>query len=292
MKVLVTGAGGCLGKLVVSSLRAVPGLEVWTSSRRTTADARHAACDLADGGAVGAMLQTVQPDLVFQLAGSFTGDYARDVAVNADSARHLFDAACRLKLRPRFVLIGSAAEYGPVEPEENPVDETRALRPVSAYGVTKAYQTLLAGFYAHQHHMDVVVARLFNLYAAGLSERLFVGRVEHLIEQFKRGERATIELGNLSSQRDYISGELAVEQIFLIATRGIPGHAYNVGTGVPVPMRELLTRMLNDADLDMSIVRETPAAPARRGYDVPVIYADLTKTRALQHSAALVHLLP
>lgn len=288
MNVLVTGSSGCLGRLVTASLRSRGDATVWTSSRNESGDLHHVRCDLMDPEAIDRLVEATQPDLVFHLAGSYSGDHAVDLAINAGSARHLLDAARRRTLRPRTVLIGSAAEYGIVERGENPVSEARVLRPVSLYGVTKAYQTLLAGMYACQHDADVIVARLFNLKASGMSERLFVGRVERLIEQVRRGERDSIEVGSLSAERDYLDGAEAVGLLLLIADRGIAGEIYNVGSGRPVQMRNLLARMLADAGLGMGIVREESPTADRRGYDVPVIYADLSKTLRLRSSPSRV----
>jgi GDP-4-dehydro-6-deoxy-D-mannose reductase len=292
MNVLVTGANGCLGQLVVASLRDREDTTVWTSGRGRAREARYVECDLFDAAAIDALIETTRPEVIFQLAGSLTGDYAKDLAVNAECARHILDATRRRGMRPRTVLIGSAAEYGRVEPDENPVNEERVLRPVSLYGATKAYQTLLASLYSHQYGMDVVVARLFNLFASGVSERLFVGSVEHQIEQLKRGQRDVIELGNLSAERDYISGTDAIEQLLLIATRGSAGEVYNVGSGNPVRMQDLLARMLERAGLDMSVVRENSPTAVRSGYDVPVIYADISKTTRLNEKTSLIRAWP
>jgi GDP-4-dehydro-6-deoxy-D-mannose reductase len=288
MNVLVTGATGCLGRLVVDALRDRSGIDVWTSGRGDRDALGYIACDLVDPSAIDTLIEKTRPEVIFHLAGSFTNDYARDLAVNADCARHLLDAARRRQLRPRTVLIGSAAEYGIVEPGDNPVREQRALRPVSVYGTTKAFQTLLASFYARHHDMDVVVARLFNLYASGISERLFVGRVEHQIERVKRGEQSRIELGSLSARRDYVDAHEAVEQLFLIASRGSTGEVYNLGSGIPILMRDLLKRMLATAGLDSSIVRENTQPAGRSRYDVPVIYADMNKTRNLKERASFL----
>ena len=64
--------------------------------------------------------------------------------MNTQGVRHLLDALEEEKLRSRVVVMGSAAEYGVTAPEENPLSEDRILRPVSIYGLTKAFQTQLA----------------------------------------------------------------------------------------------------------------------------------------------------
>lgn len=281
MRVLVTGAGGGLGRLLCARLAGEASVELLRTDR-TNADAPgYVACDITNAGAVAALIGRARPERIYHLAGSALGEFERDRAVNADAARFLCEAVRGLGLRSRIVVIGSAAEYGLVAPAENPVSESRATRPVSVYGLTKAFQTAIATFYASCHDVDVVVARLFNLLAPGLGEHLFVGRAERLIAQFRRGEIATLEFGNLSSARDYVDGEEAVNQLLLIADRGAKGEVYHVASGRPIVMRDLLARLLRQAAIDPGVVREAPERPSRMGTDVPTIYADISKTRAL-----------
>jgi GDP-4-dehydro-6-deoxy-D-mannose reductase len=280
MRVLVTGAGGALGRALSARLRSDPGADVVLAGRRVEGLAGAIRLDVTDRLAVDAAIARVQPDLVFHAAGSFSGDFDADLAVNAWSSRHLLDATLAHRPQARVVLIGSAAEYGRIEAADNPVPETRALAPVSVYGCTKAIQTQLASQYAGERGANVVIARLFNLLADGMSQRLFVGRVQQQMDQVRRGERQRIELGTLDTQRDYVDAAMAVEQLLAIARRGDVGRVYHVGSGRPLRVRELLHRMLGEHGLDPAIVDEV-AAPARRGYDAPIIYADITRTSAL-----------
>jgi nucleoside-diphosphate-sugar epimerase len=239
------------------------------------------ACDVADADAVTALVGRTRPERIFHLAGTLSNDFAVARSVNADGARFLCEAVLRCGLRSRLVVVGSAAEYGLVEPAENPVSEARALRPVSVYGLTKAFQTQVAAFYAAHHGVDVVVARPFNLLVPGLAEDLFVGRAERLIARFRRGEIASLDFGNLSSARDYVDGAQALDQLLLIAAQGVRGEVYHVASGRPIVMRDLLARLLREAAISPNVVREAPARPTRLGSDVATIYADLTRTRAL-----------
>jgi nucleoside-diphosphate-sugar epimerase len=278
--ILVTGATGAFGRLVAQELAATAGETLTLCGDPSTTAPGHHAIDLTDAAAVRRLIDRVRPTAVYHLAGAFAGEFGAMLSVNALAARHLFSAFDAAGLRPRVVVIGSAAEYGRVEPHENPVREDRMLAPVSAYGATKALQTHLAGEYAYRGG-DVVVARMFNLIAPGLSDRLFVGRVEQQIARFKAGDTADILVGNLDAQRDYVDGAEAVRQLQAIAARGFAGGVYHIASGVPLRMRELLLRMLAEADVDPSVVRENDPAASRGSYDAPVIFADIAKTHAI-----------
>jgi GDP-4-dehydro-6-deoxy-D-mannose reductase len=286
MTTLVTGASGGLGRVLCRVLRGGSAEEVVCVARRAVEEGEIIACDVTDAKAVRDLLGSVRPRLVYHLAGSFSNSYEIDYKVNALGARNVLEACEAHAPDARVVLMGSAAEYGIVHREENPVAEDRALRPVSIYGMTKAFQTQLASYFAHACGSDVVVARMFNLFAPGLPERLFVGRVERLIDSYRKGEVTKIEVGNLENRRDYVGADEAVAQVRAIAARGERGGIYHVASGKAVSMRELLHDMLDAAKIPHGAVQEsTGAAGGRTGYDVPLICADMRRTRELLEAA-------
>ena len=284
MTILVTGATGAFGRFFSRWLHDHQAGPLVLTSRTPPKDYECLACDMTDPSAVYDLIRRVAPRLVYHLAGSYSNQFEIDHAVNTLAARNLLEASLRGGLEARIVLIGSAAEYGVTLPAENPLSEDRVLRPVSIYGITKAAQTHFATYYAHQHKVDVVVARMFNLFMTGLSDRLFIGRVEKMIQRYKAGEVETIDVGSLDTQRDYVSAETAAEQIVAIASRGRAGDIYHVGSGRAVAIREILQTMLAVAGVPFLAVRE--AAAIRPGYDASVVYADMSRTRALGSSAA------
>jgi len=278
---LITGATGGFARTFVSWLRARSDKPIHLSGRAASDEEGYVTCDLTHPAEVADLIRSVRPSRIFHLAASYADDFDESFAVNAASARAIFDTLLAEGTTARVVLMGSAAEYGVVLADENPIGEDRAPRPVSTYGVTKAIQSQLAHYYAHRHQVDVVVARLFNLIAPGLSTRLFVGRVEAEIQRFKDGEIEAIELGNLENQRDFLEVGRAMELVELIARHGVAGEIYNVGSGRPWRVGALLDQMLGTAGLDRSVVR-TGQAGGRSGYDVPIVYADMSKTLALE----------
>lgn len=281
MTTLITGASGGFGSTFATCMKADCPQPVYLSGRRVQADDHYVRCDVRSPEEVHSLIAAVRPSLVYHVAGSFADDFEESFATNVHGTKLILDSLLEHSMQTRVVLVGSAAEYGLVTPDENPISETRAPKPVSTYGLTKSMQTQLAHYYAHRHGSDVVVARVFNLIAPGLSERLFVGRVEAEIRRYKAGEVEAIELGSLEHSRDFLEAEQAAKLLQLIAERGLAGEAYNVGSGRPRRVSDLLDQLLRNGGLDDSAVRSTAAAN-RLGYDVPIIYADMTKTLALR----------
>jgi GDP-4-dehydro-6-deoxy-D-mannose reductase len=268
----------------VDRLTAAPDWEVVATSR-ASAKPGFAQLDASCRESVAQTIAATQPDVIFHLAASFSQDFDEAYIGNVCGSRNLLEALAGTASTARLLLIGSAAEYGHVRPEDNPIMESQALRPMTAYGLTKAWQTQLGLLHASQG-ANVVVARLFNLRADGMSERLFVGRVERKIAELLAGTRASIEVGSLDAVRDYVPAADAVEQILAIAVCGLAGNVYHVGSGSPTRMRDLLAAMLAEHGLSMAVVIERDASSSHQGYDVPIAYADMTETRHLMEKWA------
>lgn len=281
-KVLITGAAGAFGRVVVAHINALGGFQIISLVRHAiegvAGDVVH--CDLRNSVQLAAALESVQPDLILHLAAIFTGSLEETYRANVEPACHILDLVERNGLKTRVVLIGSAAEYGVVQPEENPISEDHVLFPVSIYGVSKAWQTQLVGLYAGRG-VNVLCARIFNLFGPGVSERLFAGRLQRQIQEVLAEGISVIEVGSLAAIRDYVAMDEAVRQLFDIINYGAAGEVYHVGSGVPISMHEFLRLQLELHGLDQSIVRVSPDFSNRHGYDVPMIYANMEKTNAL-----------
>jgi nucleoside-diphosphate-sugar epimerase len=287
MTILVTGAGGGLGRAFIPLLKAKYKENCIGTVRTLTADSKDAVqCDFTNAQEVRQLIKAIQPRLIFHFVGSFTGVFKTDLQVNTLSAQHLFECIEAERLSTRIVIAGSAAEYGAVAAEDNPIREDFRCRPVSVYGLTKSMQTDIAMFYANAKNLNIVVARIFNLALEGLSPRLFYGRAETLISAYKRGEINQLEFGNLDAQRDYIGIADVAAQLIAIAESGRRGEIYNVGSGIAKSMRSILRDLLIAEGLSQAQVLEAnPTIVNNKGIDVPVIYADIKKVSHLLDQA-------
>jgi UDP-glucose 4-epimerase len=179
MQVVVTGAGGRLGQVVVRVLLA-EGLDVLAVDRQFPAwqggpigmgapgagVLQHLLADLQDLGQVYGAL--ADADAVVHLAAvpSPGGRPAEEVFGNNTMAQfHVFEAAARLGVR-RVVSASSFSAYGfpfqrlPIVPDYLPVDEDHPLIPQDPYGLSKVVGEQIADAYVRRGSGQAVSLRL------------------------------------------------------------------------------------------------------------------------------------
>jgi nucleoside-diphosphate-sugar epimerase len=267
MNVLITGANGFSGSHLIELLSQDPTLQLFKT------DFGH--CDLTNYSEVERLIKEVRPSQIYHLAGSFTNDYAVDYSNNVVATKNILDALVHYKIKCRSLLIGSAAEYG--MPLQNPVSENSPLKPLSIYGLTKVFQTHLMQTYGSLYGLDLVMARTFNLFGKGLSKRLFVGHLYDQIEQYKQGKIGKIVLGDLGAERDYIDVTQALLYYRTIMNKGVSSQIYNVASGKPTKIADILAAVLKEQGLRRDIVEETLG----KNLNVQQIYADVQKLMSL-----------
>ena len=202
-------------------------------------------CDLQNFRGLSEIIKEISPNCIFHLAGSFSNNVLRDYRNNVLVTENLLNAIIKNgDLSTRVVVIGSSAEYGNVQLPGSEISEASQLNPTSVYGLTKVVQTRLTRFYFKEFGVQSIMARPFNIIGRGLSETLFVGRVQILIEKLMRGKLEYIELGNMSSSRDYVDVEDVVSALILLMERGEAGQLYNIGSGRLIKMIDLLRLIL------------------------------------------------
>ncbi|MFT4059636.1 MAG: NAD-dependent epimerase/dehydratase family protein [Legionella sp.] len=284
-RVLITGGTGALGQAVIEHLQSLQTYQIFITRSKMESSINDQIsvypCDFRNLDQLTTAFDLARPDLILHLGAAFTEDLFQAHQINVAPAAHLLDLVYQKKSSARVILIGSAAEYGIVKPEENPINEEHVLCPVSVYGLSKAWQTQLVGLYAGRG-IDVLCLRIFNLFGPGISERLFAGRIQGQINKIKIKQKSSIEIGSLTAIRDYISTTEAARQLMMIASYGVSGNIYHIGSGQPVSMHDFLLEQLKLHGLPSSLICAAPEHSNRCGYDVPIIFADMQKTRNLE----------
>ncbi|MFJ6080823.1 NAD-dependent epimerase/dehydratase family protein [Streptomyces sp. NPDC092369] len=235
MRILVLGFTGYLGGHVAGHLRTLTGVRVLGGGRSPAAEF---GIDLATARAddLARALSDAAPDAVINCAGTTGGDAVTLAEVNSRGPAVLCAALRKAAPTARLIHLGSAAEYGPGEPDVK-VTESAATRPVAVYGATK-----LAGTVAvTTSGLDAVVLRVGNPVGAGAPAAGLPGRVAGLLREAGPDPAAVIRLGDLSAYRDFVDARDVARAAALAvsAPRTLPG-ILNIGGGQATPVRDLV----------------------------------------------------
>ncbi len=248
MRVLITGAGGFVGRHLVPEFLA-GGDDVITFDAQAELDVpggpRHIAGDIRDSEALRRAVDRTAPDACVHLAAlSFVPagwtEPARMFEVNVIGTVNLLDAFRRSGIPARILVVSSAEVYGH-EPRGRPVREDDPLSPSNIYAVTKAAADEAALLLAKRHGLHIIVARPGNNIGPGQrSEFVVPSFAGQLAKMARSGAERVLRTGNLESGRDFVDVRDVARAYRLLLQKGRPGLAYNIGSGRETRIRELL----------------------------------------------------
>jgi GDP-4-dehydro-6-deoxy-D-mannose reductase len=240
--------------------------------------------DLQDPEAVSRLLAEAAPDVIFHLAALAKVDSSWRtpwpvLQNNIRSQLNMLQVLVDSGARPRMMVVGSNEEYGLVQPEELPLTENSPLRPNNPYGVSKVTQDMLGLQYFLSHRLPIIRVRPFN----HIGPRQAPGFVApDFASQIAKAEAGLcpprMQVGNLEAQRDFTDVRDMVRAYHLAITQGVPGEVYNLGSGQPHSVQELLDVLLSYSRVKITVETDTSRL---RPSDVPVVCCDASKFRTL-----------
>jgi len=277
MRVLITGINGFVGSWLARHLRE-SGDQVsgtYINGRPAIDGADLYAADLLDRPALERAVRAANPDAVVNLAGlSHIGDSWKEKMpdyfwVNVVGTENVLAAAGGRKT----VVVSSADVYGPVPRDEQPISEDRRVAPHTPYALTKAAAERLAMF------SSAVIVRSFNLVGPGQNPNFSLASWASRLSAISRGEREPVlEVGDLSTWRDFVHVDDGAAAYRLLADKGRPGTIYNLASGRAVQMRDALGRLLEISGVSAEVKEGVyPSRP----FDIPYLSGDASRLRAL-----------
>lgn len=285
-RAFITGVSGFAGRHLARGLLAA-GWEVSGSTRDVPCEVpgvdEHR-LEIDDGAAVAAAIGASRPDVVYHLAAVVDTVTTPDVLelhrTNIIGTAAVLEAAAAVGAS-RVLVTSSAFAYGRTPPELQPVPEDAPLLPLTPYGSSKVAAEVLAQQWSRATGIDVVVTRSFQHTGPG---HVGAYALPDWAGQLASGA-AEIRVGNLEVVRDYMDVRDTVAAYQALVEEAPPG-IYNVGSGVPRTMRELLDGLIAAFGSDAAVVVD---AARFRPVDQPVFVADVTRLRqattwAPQHS--------
>jgi len=220
MHILVTGAGGFIGRSVVRKARS-RGWKVTAVARRPTAESNLIA-DLRSP-----IRNWETPDAVIHLAGGYAGCGMKELAdTDLVIAKNLIDWGKKEGVR-RWVFASAAEVYGDIDGE---ADENYPCHPVIPYGKVKL---LVEGMFHDAGLPEVMVCRVGEVYGSA-------GRILHELGG-KLRDGFCPWAGDGKVKISFIHVEDAAEALILACERAKSGfNVYNAGDSEPATWRQFL----------------------------------------------------
>jgi UDP-glucose 4-epimerase len=248
---LVTGGAGFIGSHLVDRFlqegRSVRAFDSFVVGRRTNLQ-QHAGNpglqviegDVADPAAVSAAMAGVER--VFHLAAR--ADIVPSIQEpeayfrsNVDGTFNVLEAARRHGIK-RLVYVASSSCYG--IPASYPTPETAPPDARYPYALTKYLGEQLVVHWAQVYKLPAVSVRFFNVYGPRARTSGTYGAVFGVfLAQLLAGQPLTV-VGDGEQTRDFTFVSDAVDALMTAAESDRVGEIYNVGSGQPVSVNELV----------------------------------------------------
>lgn len=224
-KILVTGAGGFIGRALTAYLQ--------KNGEQVTA-LTSGELDITDEQAVEALPVSRIGHIVHLAGKTFVPRSweapAEFIETNTFGTMHMLELCRKHKIPMTYI---SAYIYG--QPERNPIRETDRVCPNNPYAKSKYMAEELCEFYARQFDVRVSVIRPFNVYGAGQKDNFLIPQI---IRHAMRED--SIRVMDLSPRRDYVYLEDLLEAITLTVKNVQEYDVFNIGSGVSCSVEEVI----------------------------------------------------
>ncbi|WP_352421222.1 GDP-mannose 4,6-dehydratase [Proteiniphilum sp.] len=211
--------------------------------------------DMTDSSSLIRIIQTTQPDEIYNLAAQSHVKVSFDVPeytaeTDAVGTLRLLEAVRILGLEKKTKIYQASTSelYGLVQ--EIPQKETTPFYPRSPYGVAKLYGFWITKNYRESYNMFAVNGILFNHESERRGETFVTRKITIAVARIAQGIQDKLYLGNLNSLRDWGYAKDYVECMWLMLQHDTP-EDFVVATGEMHTVREFCTYAFAEAGITL-----------------------------------------
>ncbi len=211
--------------------------------------------DMTDSSNLIRIIQTVQPDEIYNLAAQSHVKISFDTpeyTANADGVGvlRILEAIRLLGMveKTKFYQASTSELYGLVQ--EIPQTETTPFYPRSPYAVAKMYAYWITVNYREAYNIYAVNGILFNHESPLRGETFVTRKITRGLAQIALGKLDTIHLGNLDAKRDWGHAKDYVEGMWLMLQQDVP-EDYVLATGVTTSIRDFLHMAFHEVGMEL-----------------------------------------
>ncbi len=208
--------------------------------------------DLDDITTIRRVMLKVRPDELYHLAGQSHVGASFDIPEStceftAMGTLRLLEIVRDLEYPPRVLHISSSEVFG--RPTVSPQDELTPLRPVTPYGVAKAFAMQMVRVYRESFGVYACNAICFNHESPRRGESFVTRKVTRSAARIKLGLESSLKLGNLDGRRDWGYAQDYVRGMWQMLQQQTADD-YILATGTTHSVRDLLDVAFEHVGLD------------------------------------------
>ncbi|MBO5796519.1 MAG: GDP-mannose 4,6-dehydratase [Bacteroides sp.] len=211
--------------------------------------------DMTDSSSLIRIIQTVQPDEIYNLAAQSHVKVSFDVPeytaeTDAVGTLRMLEAVRILGMEKKTKIYQASTSelYGKVQ--EVPQSETTPFYPRSPYGVAKQYGFWITKNYRESYGMFAVNGILFNHESERRGETFVTRKITLAAARIAQGFQDKLYLGNLDARRDWGYAKDYVECMWLIMQHDVP-EDFVIATGEMHTVREFATLAFREVGIEL-----------------------------------------
>jgi len=236
--------------------------------------------NMIDSGNLHRILQTYQPDEIYNLAAQshvrVSFDTPEETAeIGAMGTLRLLEAVRNVCPNARFYQASSSEMYG--DNPEFPQNEKTCLQPASPYACAKVFAHHLVRNYRESYGIHASSGILFNHESPRRGETFVTRKITMAAAKIKVGLQDKLYLGNLEAKRDWGYAKDYVEAMWLMLQQEQPDD-YVIATGKAYSVQQFLELVFQHAGLNIADHVEIDER-LFRPHEVPLLLGDATKAK-------------
>ena len=252
-RVLITGSSGFIGRHLVSYLLGKKS-KILGLSRHPYNSTIEKKVDVANKAELLKVFKQFKPDACFHLASEALVESGSKEPYgtfnnNITSALNVLEVSRSYNIQ-RIIIASTSHVYGRASV---PYREDEPPRPSRPYETSKTCVDLIAQSYADSFNLPVLIPRFVNIYGPG--DLNFSRVIPKTMQSVVSGKNPTMWGG--SAKREYLYIDDAIRAYGMLGqitdAQLEKNRIYNVGTGKPISVRDLMTKIIGMSSKELRI---------------------------------------
>jgi len=212
-------------------------------------------------------LKNIPFNYIFHLAsGASVPNSVKDPELDFFSTAYATLKILQIALRKeveKFIYLSTVSVYD--INNKMPIDENAQIKVSSPFGASKLAGESYCYAFNRSYGLNTNVIRLFNAFGPGMNKYF----IHDMINKFINNPQKVEVLGDGNQVRDYLYIDDVVDAIILVAEKGSAGDDYNLGSGQPFKVIDIVKKiatLMDIRDYEINLTNESWAGDIKEWY--------------------------